>query len=59
MQIVDISRPLRARIAGRYDCGVTQGDVQVFRVTVPGPEVVKDDPADARIEVAMPRASFP
>lgn len=42
---------LRLELRGR-------GDVQVFRVTVPGPEVVKDDPADARIEVAMPRASF-
>jgi hypothetical protein len=31
MQIVDITRPERARIAAVYDCGVTQGDVQVFR----------------------------
>lgn len=31
MQIVDISRPERARIAAIYDCGVSQGDVQVFR----------------------------
>jgi hypothetical protein len=31
LQIVDISRPERARIVSVYDCGVTQGDVQVFR----------------------------
>jgi hypothetical protein len=31
MHIVDISRPARARVAGVYDCGITQGDVQVFR----------------------------
>jgi len=31
MQIVDITRPEDARIAAVYDCGVTQGDVQVFR----------------------------
>jgi hypothetical protein len=31
LQIVDISRPKKARIAATYDCGVTQGDVQVFR----------------------------
>jgi hypothetical protein len=37
MQIVDISRPERARIAAVYDCGVTQGDVQVFkRSDLPG-----------------------
>jgi hypothetical protein len=31
LQIVDISRPARANIAAVYDCGVTQGDVQVFK----------------------------
>jgi hypothetical protein len=31
MQIVDITNPRDARIAAVYDCGVTQGDVQVFR----------------------------
>ncbi len=30
LQIVDISKPSAARIAAVYDCGVTQGDVQVF-----------------------------
>lgn len=35
-----------------------RGDVQIFRVAVPGPEVTKVDPDDARVEVAMPRASF-
>src|SRR5829696_1474891 len=31
MQIVDITNPANARIVSRYDCGVTQGDIQVFR----------------------------
>jgi hypothetical protein len=31
LQIVDITRPRRASIVSVYDCGVTQGDVQVFR----------------------------
>ena len=31
LQIVDISKPEQAEIASVYDCGVTQGDVQVFR----------------------------
>jgi hypothetical protein len=35
-----------------------RGDVQVFRVRVPGPEVSKGEPEDARIEIAMPRARF-
>jgi hypothetical protein len=31
MQIVDVSRPASARIVSIYDCGVSQGDVQVIR----------------------------
>ena len=30
LQIVDITDPEQARIAAVYDCGVTQGDPQVF-----------------------------
>ncbi len=30
LQIVDIAWPPRAQIVGVYDCGITQGDVQVF-----------------------------
>jgi hypothetical protein len=30
LQIVDVAWPPRAQIVGVYDCGVTQGDVQVF-----------------------------
>ena len=33
MQIVDITDPRNAEIVSVYDCGVTQGDVQVFRQT--------------------------
>ena len=35
-----------------------RGDVQVFRVRTPGPEITKDDPTDARLEVSMPRSHF-
>ncbi|MEA2466188.1 MAG: hypothetical protein QOJ57_314, partial [Thermoleophilaceae bacterium] len=31
LQIVDIKRPTKARVVSTYDCGVTQGDMQVFR----------------------------
>jgi hypothetical protein len=31
LQIVDITRPRQAEIVAVYDCGVTQGDVQVFQ----------------------------
>ena len=30
MHIIDITNPTAPRKAGRYDCGVSQGDVQVF-----------------------------
>ena len=35
-----------------------RGDLQVFRVEVPGPDVSKKQPDDARVTLAMPRATF-
>jgi hypothetical protein len=35
-----------------------RGDVQVFRVSAPGPEIAKEEPEDARIEISVPRADF-
>jgi hypothetical protein len=35
-----------------------RGDVQVFRVRLPGPEVTKGEPDDARMLVALPRSQF-
>ena len=35
-----------------------RGDVQVFRVSTPGPEIEKGEPDDARIEISVPRADF-
>jgi hypothetical protein len=35
-----------------------RGDVQVFRVRLPAPEVTKGEPEDARLEVSMPRSHF-
>jgi hypothetical protein len=35
-----------------------RGDVQMYRVELPGPKVTKDIAADAKITLAIPRASF-
>jgi hypothetical protein len=35
-----------------------RGDVQVFRISAPGPEITKEEPEDARIEISLPRADF-
>jgi hypothetical protein len=35
-----------------------RGDVQQFRVELPGPKVTKDVAADARVRIEMPRAFF-
>ena len=35
-----------------------RGDVQVFRVRTPGPEIKKQDPGDARITISMARSHF-
>jgi hypothetical protein len=35
-----------------------RGDVQVFGVRVPGPEIVKGEPSQPRLEIAMARSHF-
>lgn len=35
-----------------------RGDVQMYRIEMPGPKVSKDIAADARVRLAVPRASF-
>jgi hypothetical protein len=35
-----------------------RGDVQVFRVRCPGPEITKGEPDDARVSVAVARSLF-
>jgi hypothetical protein len=35
-----------------------RGDVQLYRVEVPGPRVTKDVAADARVRLALPRSNF-
>lgn len=35
-----------------------RGDVQVFRVRVPGPEISKAEPQDARVQVSISRSHF-
>ncbi len=42
---------IRVELRGR-------GDVQVFRLRTPGPEITKLDPEDARLNISLPRADF-
>jgi hypothetical protein len=49
--LAHLSIVVRLELRGR-------GDVQVFRVRLPAPEVTKGEPGDARLEVAMPRSVF-
>ena len=35
-----------------------RGDVQMFRVELPGPEISKGSTEDARVTVSMPRSHF-
>ena len=35
-----------------------RGDVQMFRVEVPGPKISKSSTEDARVTVSIPRANF-
>jgi hypothetical protein len=35
-----------------------RGDVQIYRVELPGPVVSKDLPADAKVTVSIPRSHF-
>ena len=35
-----------------------RGDVQIYRVEVPGPKVSKDVPFDAKVTISIPRSHF-
>ncbi len=35
-----------------------RGDVQIYRVELPGPKVSKDIPSDAKVQLSMGRAKF-
>ena len=35
-----------------------RGDVQIYRVELPGPKVSKDIPSDAKVTLALPRSHF-
>jgi hypothetical protein len=35
-----------------------RGDVQLYRVELPGPKVTKDIAADAKVRISIPRAHF-
>jgi hypothetical protein len=35
-----------------------RGDMQIYRVEVPGPKVTKDVPSDAKVTIEIPRSHF-
>ena len=35
-----------------------RGDVQIYGVSAPGPEIIKGEPDDSRIEISVSRADF-
>ena len=35
-----------------------RGDIQMYRIELPGPKVTKDIAADARVRIAIPRSHF-
>ncbi len=35
-----------------------RGDVQLYRIEMPGPQITKDAASDARVRLAVPRADF-
>jgi hypothetical protein len=35
-----------------------RGDVQLYRVELPGPEISKDVPSDAKVRLSLPRSHF-
>lgn len=35
-----------------------RGDVQLYRVAVPGPKITKEVPADAKVTLSIPRSHF-
>ena len=35
-----------------------RGDVQIYRVELPGPKVTKDIPSDAKVTISIPRSHF-
>ncbi len=47
----------KLKLVGRLELR-GRGDVQVFRVSSPGPEISKEEPEDARITISLPRADF-
>lgn len=47
----------KLKLVGRLELR-GRGDVQVFRISAPGPEITKGEPDDSRIEISVPRADF-
>ena len=35
-----------------------RGDVQLYRVELPGPKITKDVPGDAKVRLSLPRSHF-
>ena len=47
----------KLKLVGRLELR-GRGDVQIYGVSAPGPEVIKGEPEDPRIEISVPRADF-
>jgi len=47
----------KLKLVGRLELR-GRGDIQIYSVTAPGPEIVKGEPENPRIEISIPRADF-
>ena len=47
----------KLKLVGRLELR-GRGDVQIYGITAPGPEVIKGEPENPRIEISVPRADF-
>ncbi len=50
-ELTKLKLMIRLELRGR-------GDIQVYGIGIPGPEIVKGEPDDARIDVSIPRSHF-
>jgi hypothetical protein len=50
-ELAKLKLTIRLELRGR-------GDVQVYGVGVPGPEITKGEPPNARLDVSLPRSHF-
>ncbi len=54
---VDVPQLSRLKLVFRLELR-GRGDVQVFRVQLPGPEITKEEPDDDRVQISLSRSHF-